>query len=102
MIRYLLPAGFWLLTGCGASSLDAGTDPATSVSTRLAAMVDGEVPGIQYVVVDRNGVVFEAAMGRRDVASPAPMQRETLQMSYSMTKVITALAVLKLVDEGKM
>ncbi len=60
------------------------------------------MPGIQYVVVDANGVVFEAALGKRDVASAQPMEPATLQMAYSTTKVVTALCVLALVDQGKL
>ncbi len=77
-------------------------DPATAVRARLTAMSKRDVPGIQYVVVDQRGVVFEAALGTRDVASGQPMQPDTLLMAYSITKAITALSVLQLVDQGKL
>jgi D-alanyl-D-alanine carboxypeptidase len=77
------------------------SDPATTVRARLDAMLERELPGIQYVVVDEHGVVFHATLGTRDVASGQPIEPDTLQMAFSTTKVVTALCVLKLVDQGK-
>jgi CubicO group peptidase (beta-lactamase class C family) len=64
--------------------------------------VEDELPGVQYVVVSDEGVIFEAALGVRDVLSGKPMQRDTLQMAYSMTKAITAVAAMRLVQERKL
>lgn len=94
--------GFCLLTACGASSLDGAADPRERTASRLAELVQDELPGVQYVVVDERGVVFETALGVRDVQSRAAMQRTTLQMAYSVTKVVTAIAAMQLVDQGKL
>jgi len=69
---------------------------------KLGRMLEHELPGIQYVVVNESGVVFEAALGVRDVATRAAMASDTLQMAYSMTKAFTAVAALALVDDGKL
>jgi CubicO group peptidase (beta-lactamase class C family) len=58
-------------------------------------------PGVQYVVVDRNGIVAESASGLADVATQRPMDASTTLMAYSMSKTITAVAVLTLVEAGK-
>jgi D-alanyl-D-alanine carboxypeptidase len=72
-----------------------------SVGAYLDALVgDGKVPGIQYVVVDEANVIFEYAGGWADLASRRPMDRATTLMAYSMSKTITAAAVLRLADEG--
>lgn len=73
-----------------------------SIEERLQGMVRGELPGVQYVVVDASGVVVDAALGVRDVLTGLPMERTTLQMAYSTTKAITAVAVMQLVDRGRM
>ena len=55
-------------------------------------------PGLQLVIVDRNGVVFEQHQGLADIASAKAMAADTTLMAYSMSKTITAAAVLQLVD----
>lgn len=58
-------------------------------------------PGIQYRVLNRDGLVFEYAGGSADIAARRPMQLDTTMMANSMTKTLTAAAVLQLVEEGK-
>lgn len=58
-------------------------------------------PGIQYSLLNREGIVFEYAGGKADIATNAPMQSGTTMMAYSMTKTFTAAAVLQLVEEKK-
>ncbi len=57
-------------------------------------------PGMQYVVVSANERIFEFAGGFSDVARRSPMEPTTTMMAYSMTKTFTAVAVLKLVEQG--
>ena len=57
-------------------------------------------PGIQYMVLDQNGVLFEYATGQAEVKG-APMTLKSPMMLYSASKVITAAAVLRLVDQKK-
>lgn len=60
----------------------------------------GEVPGLQYVVVDAHRVLLEAALGVRDAATAQPMEPTTRLMAYSVTKAITAIAAMQLVQSG--
>jgi len=55
-------------------------------------------PGLQYLVVDRAATRFEYCGGTADLATGAPMLAATTMMAYSMSKTITAAAVLQLVD----
>jgi CubicO group peptidase (beta-lactamase class C family) len=48
--------------------------------------------------VDAAGVVFEYQQGLAEIASSRPMVADTTLMAYSMSKTITAAAVLQLVD----
>jgi D-alanyl-D-alanine carboxypeptidase len=79
------------------SSMTANERARTHLQQLLA---DGEFPGIQYTIIDRRGVVFEFNGGSRDISTNTPVAAETTFMSASSTKVITALAVLQLVDRG--
>jgi D-alanyl-D-alanine carboxypeptidase len=58
------------------------------------------VPGIQYLVVDADRVLFEYAGGWADIAGGRPLTGSTTLMAYSMSKTITAAAVLQLVEAG--
>jgi D-alanyl-D-alanine carboxypeptidase len=58
------------------------------------------VPGFQYVVVDETGPVFAFAGGWADIRRAQPMTAATTMMGYSLTKTITAVAVLQLVGRG--
>jgi D-alanyl-D-alanine carboxypeptidase len=87
--------------GCAGAGAADGT-PAARARLHVARLVSsGELPGLQYQVVGPGGVLFAVAAGVRDVASGAPMDEATLQMAYSTTKVVTAVAVMQLVERGQ-
>jgi CubicO group peptidase (beta-lactamase class C family) len=62
------------------------------------AVARGAAPGVQYVAVGPEGTVVEVAAGLADVAGGRPILPTTTMMAYSMTKVVTAAAVLQLVE----
>ncbi len=62
---------------------------------------DSKVPGIQYLALDSARVRFEYDGGWANIARRVPMDSGTTMMAYSMSKTITAAAVLRLVDAGR-
>ncbi len=85
------------------SRIVGAADPGTQARARLHELTSrAEVPGIQYRVLAPGGVIFAAAAGVRDAATGAPMEETTVQMAYSTTKVITAIAVMQLVERGRL
>ena len=60
------------------------------------------VPGTAVAVVNRLGLVHQAAFGVRDLASGAPVSPGTLFRVGSTTKSMSALLVAQWVDEGRM
>ena len=69
----------------------------------LSALVRAsKTPGIQYLVVDATRVVFEYDGGWADIRRKAAMDATTTMMAYSMSKTITAAAVLQLVEKGQL
>lgn len=74
-------------------------DGATAYLSNLVAT--SKVPGLQYVVVDAAQVLFEYHSGWADVTRRMPMEGDTSLMAYSMSKTITAVAVLQLVESGR-
>ena len=74
--------------------------------TRVRDVIGGELeenefPGIQYLVVDKDTTLFSYAGGIADIAANRAMRDNTTMMIYSMTKTITAAAVLLLVERGE-
>ncbi|QJT05183.1 beta-lactamase family protein [Streptomyces asoensis] len=67
----------------------------------VAHFVDeGRLPGF-LVAVSRGGrVAHLTAHGRRDIAAGLPVEADTLYRIYSMTKPVTSVAALILVEEG--
>jgi D-alanyl-D-alanine carboxypeptidase len=62
----------------------------------------GVSPGLQYTAVDRDGEIVTHASGFADLRTRAPMTAATALMAYSMSKPVTATAVLKLVSSGRL
>src|SRR5580658_4767471 len=67
-----------------------------------AAIVKGDPTGV-VTLVWRNGEVRHvAALGMRDIEHSLPMQRDTIFRIASMTKPITSVLALILLEEGKL
>ena len=79
-------------------------------ATALAALLDeavrdGDPPAIVAMVVDRDRVLFEHAAGRMragGTSEAAPARLDALFRIHSMTKPITSVAALMLMDEGRL
>ncbi len=59
-------------------------------------------PGLAYVMTDAEGPVCEHAGGWADIAGRVPMTVGTTQAAFSMTKTLTAIAVLQLAERGSL
>src|SRR5882762_7005553 len=60
------------------------------------------VPGAAWGIVIDGQLAHTGAAGVRDVAAKAPVDADTVFRIASMTKSFTAMAILKLRDEGKL
>jgi CubicO group peptidase (beta-lactamase class C family) len=85
-----------------AAPADEGIGRLDRISAFFKADTDAKrIPGA-VVMIARNGkVVYQEAFGVRDPATGAPMQKDSIFRMYSMTKPITGVAVLMLMEEGK-
>jgi CubicO group peptidase (beta-lactamase class C family) len=63
--------------------------------------LDAHVPGLVYGIVADGKLVHVQGFGMQDVESRRPITADSLFRIASMSKAFTALAVLKLRDEGK-
>jgi CubicO group peptidase (beta-lactamase class C family) len=63
---------------------------------------DGRLPGYTVAVARYGQVAYLATYGMRDVENAKPTTLDTIYRIYSMTKPITSLALMMLVEEGKL
>jgi CubicO group peptidase (beta-lactamase class C family) len=88
----------------------AGVDRAAKLATAFSEIdalfrafaARSRVPGIAWGILVDGQLVHEGAVGVRDLASRAPVDAGTVFRIASMTKSFTAVAILRLRDEGKL
>jgi CubicO group peptidase (beta-lactamase class C family) len=69
----------------------------------MQAYVDeGKLSGVLTLVARRGKVVHFETVGQMDVEAGAPMRSDTIFRIYSMSKVVNAVAVMMLLEEGKL
>lgn len=61
-----------------------------------------EVPGVVAMAASDAGPIYEAAFGVRDLTSGPAMTLDTVFRIASMTKAITSVAAMRLVEEGRL
>jgi CubicO group peptidase (beta-lactamase class C family) len=61
----------------------------------------GRFPGTQLLVYRRGSIVHSAVQGFADLERKAPVKDDTIFRIYSMTKPITSVAFMMLVEEGR-
>jgi len=99
-VRWILPLLFIVVTSAAPTLPQQG---ASAVSAVLKAATDrGDVPGVAVAVVNRDGLLYNAAAGMSRTATHTPMAKDTIFNMASMTKPITSVAIMILVDQGKL
>jgi CubicO group peptidase (beta-lactamase class C family) len=101
-----IPAATWLPAG----AVELGPPPGAVLSVEKLAPIDdfingeiaaGRIPGA-IVLIQRHGQqVYFKCFGKRDVANGTPMTPDGIFPIHSVTKTITSVAALMLVDQGK-
>jgi len=67
-----------------------------------AFALENNLPGISYGIIIDTALVYTGSSGFADLAGCRPVTPSTAFRAASMTKSFTALAILKLRDEGKL
>jgi CubicO group peptidase (beta-lactamase class C family) len=118
MLKYLRNAALALALASGAPALAQSPAPAAPESAReiaglsldrlarlpavlQAAIERGRIPGAVVLVARDGKVALFEAVGFRDKAANAPMAKDAIFRIYSMTKPITSVGVMMLVEEGR-
>jgi CubicO group peptidase (beta-lactamase class C family) len=76
--------------------------PPNGVTDAITTMMcRGHVPGLSIAVTDRDRLLFAGGYGLADQAGQQPATVRTAYLWFSMTKIVTATAALRLADERR-
>ncbi len=91
-------------------AMAALTGSASAQNSQGNAMIDKglreaierkDVPGVVALVTDRERVLYQGAFGVADVATARPLANDSMFRIASMTKPVTSVALMQLVEQGK-
>jgi methyl acetate hydrolase len=101
--------------GCAAAGIiPAASRPAKAALLReavrredidraLRAKVDGkDIPGVVAMAANADALLYEGAFGFRNMTDGTPMSTDTVFRIASMVKLLTSVAALQLVEQGKL
>ena len=95
----------------GAGSTAPPVPASVSFSTEKLAFVGdylrneiatGKIPGAVILIQQHGRPVYSESFGVRDVESKRPITSDTIFRLYSMSKAITSVAAMMLVDDGRL
>lgn len=99
VLALLLPSGI----GALAKPLKAYEDTKKIVAAKANLLIKemGTV-SVQYALIDNGKIVISGQTGKNDPEHTIPLTKDTMYSSGSISKVFTAAAVMRLVDDGKL
>jgi methyl acetate hydrolase len=78
-------------------------EPLAGIDGALSRAVEArEVPGVVALAATDNGVMYEGASGMRDLAKGPAMSLDTVFRIASMTKAVTSVAAMQLVEQDEL
>ena len=76
---------------------------AAGIDQALAAAVKaGRAPGVVALAANDKGPIYSGAFGVRSIAQPQPMTVDSVFWIASMTKAVTTVAAMQMVEQGKL
>ncbi len=87
-------------TGVAASR--AGTLKSEADRILSEGVRSGDIPGVVACATNREGMIYEGAFGARALGAGTKMDPDTVVWIASMTKAITGMAAMQLVEKGRL
>src|SRR5580693_277151 len=72
-----------------------------SIDSLVAPQFEGNQPGISILIAKKGQIVYQKAFGSANLELNTPMQPDNVFRIGSITKQFTAVAILQLVEQGK-
>jgi methyl acetate hydrolase len=67
-----------------------------------SAVARRDVPGVVALITNRERVLYQSAFGVADIATGRPITKDALFRIASMTKPVTSVALMQLVEQGRL
>ncbi|MCY9549797.1 serine hydrolase domain-containing protein [Lysinibacillus xylanilyticus] len=85
------------------ASQEAASQELKKIAAEKAALLTKsyETTSVQYALIDNGKLILSGQTGKNDLKGKQPLTKDTLYGIGSISKMYTAAAVMKLVDEGK-
>ncbi len=103
--RTAIQAGAGVLLAAGVPLFwpgEARADKAKVDAVLNGAVTAGNVPGVVALAADDKGVLYEGAFGKRNLQTGTAMTPDTMFWIASMTKAVTSVAAMQMVEQGKL
>jgi len=102
MKKSIYPILLWLFTICASfAQAPIGDQLTKSLDSLVAPQFEGNQPGISILIAKKGQVVYKKAFGSANIELNTPMLPDNVFRIGSITKQFTAVAVLQLVEQGK-
>jgi CubicO group peptidase (beta-lactamase class C family) len=90
-------------SNAGAARLGFSVQRLERLHRQIESFVEeGKHAGITARLIRQGEVADFFSVGARDLQTVAPMQGDTIMRIYSLTKIVTSVAALTLIEEGKL
>ncbi|MFL6603243.1 MAG: serine hydrolase domain-containing protein [Steroidobacteraceae bacterium] len=103
LLAWSLAAGLatWMSVAAGTEA--TASPDLDSIPAQLRCLVDqGKMPGAVTLIAQDGRVIHSSVVGYQDIAARQAMTRDTVFRLYSMSKPITSVAIMMLVESGKL
>src|SRR5438128_7004230 len=99
IVGIVVSMGIVLAASAGAARAQKGTGIDAILRDAIARK---DVPGVVALVTDRERVLYQGAFGVADVSTGRALTAAALFRIASMTKAVTSLALMQLVEQGRL
>jgi CubicO group peptidase (beta-lactamase class C family) len=107
-VRFILVAlASFVATGIYARQSILANQPASASTPSIAealsaAVTRGDIPGVVAIAADGQRVLYQGAFGVADAGSGRPLTPDAIVRIASMTKAVTSVAAMQLVEQGRL
>jgi methyl acetate hydrolase len=101
MVGIVISMGIFVAGLAGAARAQNSSGVAGMDSALRGAVERKDVPGVVALLADRRGVLYQGAFGVADVSTRRALTADTLFRIASMTKPITSVAAMQLIEQGR-
>jgi CubicO group peptidase (beta-lactamase class C family) len=101
IVEMVFTMGVAVTALAGTASAQNATGSAAIDTSLRGAVERNDVPGVVALVTNRERVLYQGAFGVADVSTGRSLKTDALFRIASMTKPVTSVALMQLVEQGK-